>query len=229
MDLPSKHVHSVLVDAGVTDIYHANSVTTACHFLKLKSLLSRGSTERRGLRQTGQSSDEIDKRHGLWVDVFADSVDIHERASKRNRYGPVVLRFDVGIIEKTYTGRIWVAKLNPTKWSGTKRDERWFQTKADLDSNFTLGTFDHMLVFRHCGGELPFAGFLQEVIIDDPKMKTADGADLFSIAYGAVRLALSETRLNVPISKRECASRCKCKSEYKAAEEATHEMFVPDV
>jgi hypothetical protein len=118
MEIPSKHVYEALRDVGVTSLYHANSVVTATQFLRHNALLSRGTVERNGWIQTPQQSDSQDKRYGIWFDVFMDSVDIHNRARRANAYGPVLFEFDLEIIQRTYTGRIWVTKLNPTKWGG---------------------------------------------------------------------------------------------------------------
>src|SRR5436305_15178842 len=126
MDLPSRRVFEVLKENGIDFIHHANAVISSCQFLRHGALLSRGTVERRGFYQTEQSSDDLDKSFGLWFDVFTDSVDIHERANRRNLYGPVLFVLRSKIISKAYTGRIWVTKLNPTNWSGTKREERWF-------------------------------------------------------------------------------------------------------
>lgn len=134
MDIPSKHVFQVLQEKGINALHHANSVVTACQFLRSKSLMSRGTVERLGVKQTPQSSDTIDKRYGIWFDVFADSVDIHGRAKRANAYGPVMFVVDSSIIEKTYTGRVWVTKLNPTKWADKADKERWFQNKDDLEA-----------------------------------------------------------------------------------------------
>jgi len=136
MDIPSKKVYEVLENKGVSEIHHANSVITSCQFLRQGSLMSRGNIERKGLFQTVQKSDDLDKKYGIWFDVFVDSVDIHDRAKRANAYGPVMFVFDAKLIEKAYTGRVWVTKLNPTKWEGKSREERWFSSADDLDSNF---------------------------------------------------------------------------------------------
>ena len=132
MEIPSNQVYTVLREAGVECIYHANSVITACQFLRSGCLMSRGAVDRRGLYQTAQSSDRNDKRRGIWFDVFADSVDIHKRASKANVYGPVLFVLDLEIIKRSYTGKVWVTKLNPMKWAGRSQNERWFTSKEDL-------------------------------------------------------------------------------------------------
>ena len=115
MHIPSAHVYEALRDKGVEQLHHANSVVTACQFIRSKSLLSRGTVDRMGITQTPQDSDEIDRRYSIWFDVFMDSVDIHHRAKRANVYGPVLLVFDLKLIDRNGTGRLWITKLNPTK------------------------------------------------------------------------------------------------------------------
>lgn len=229
MDLPSSQVHRALKNVGATHIHHANTVLTACQFLRAQALLSRGSVERENLPQTDQYTDSLDKKYGIWFDVFTDSVDIHERAKSENHYGPVLFVFDVALIDKAYTGRLWVTKLNPTKWKGKSEEERWFQSKDDLSENFSYGTFDHMIVFRHCGGALPFGKYLKKIILDDPEMETDEEVDLFSIGYGALRLAMTDAGMNVPIERRSCRAGCLCKKNYQRDEESTHGRFLPEI
>ena len=226
MDLPSKVVWDVLEDRGIDTLYHANSVITACQFLRHRALLSRGSAGRLKVAQSAQYSDGIDKRHSLWFDVFADSVDIHDRARRVNRYGPVLFALDLEQLRGTYTGRMWVTKLNPTNWAGTAVQDRWFRTKAELQQDFVRGDFGQMIVFRHCGGALPIEKSLQEIILDDPRLE-AEGIDLHSAAVGALSLAMSDSGLDVPISKRECRRNCACRDEYHANERRTTVMFHP--
>jgi hypothetical protein len=99
----------------------------------------------------------------------------------------------------------------PQNRKGEGRNARWFQSLDDLNENFSYGTFDHMIVFRHCGGELPFGRFLKEIVLDNPSMKSSRGGNLFSAAYGALRLAMTDSGLDVPIRKRVCPSGCQCK------------------
>lgn len=227
MDIPSKHVFDVLMDKGIGELHHANSVVTACQFIRSRSLMSRGTVERLGIAQTPQQSDDIDKRYGIWFDVFADSVDIHHRARRANAYGPVMFVFDTKLIERSYTGRIWVTKLNPTKWSGKSEEQRWFQDKEDLENNLVKGRFDQMLVFRHCGGELPFRRFLKKIILDDPNRKNDDGVDFYSMAVGALRLAMADSGMDVPIERRVCRAGCVCEEEYENDEERLFMFYDP--
>jgi len=140
----------------VDTIYHANSVITACQFLRTSSLMSRGTVERKELYQTPQKSDQTDRQYGIWFDIFVDSVDIHARAKTVNAYGPVLFVIDSELIKNTYTGKVWVTKLNPTKWNDKTHEQKWFVSSDNLKDNFVRGRFDQMIVFRHCGGELPF-------------------------------------------------------------------------
>jgi hypothetical protein len=227
MHIPSKHVYDVLTDKGLNDLHHANSVATACQFLKSGSLMSRGTVERSGFLQTPQDSDDIDVRYSVWFDVFVDSVDIHKRATKKNVYGPVLFVIDIEIISKTTTGRIWLTKLNPTKWAGKSETQRWFQNKKDIEEEFVVGRFDQMLVFRHCGGELPFKKYLKKIILDDPEYQDSKGVDYYSMAYGALRNSMTEKGIDIPIIRRKCSSSCPCKTQYADDVEKLKSMFDP--
>jgi len=221
-------VYETLKENGVDTIYHANSVLTACQFLRAGSLLSRGTVDRRGLYQTLQKSDRIDRRYSIWFDVFTDSVDIHARIKEVNLYGPVLFVIDSRLIKKADTGKVWVTKLNPTKWKGRRHGERWFESADDLEDNFVLGTFDQMIAFRHCGGELPFMKCLKQIILDDPKLKKS-GIDYYSMAYGALTLAITEGGLDVKISKRRCPSQCECIKQYESDKHRSRAMFIPRI
>ncbi len=214
---------------GVTELHHANSVATACQFIRSKSLLSRGCVDRLGLTQTPQKTDDADRRYSIWFDVFLDSVDIHKRASRANAYGPVLFVFDINIINKNGTGRIWVTKCNPTKWSGKEGKERWFQGKDDLSEHFVKGRFDQMIVLRHCGGELPFGKHLKEIILDDPGAKTEEEVDLYSQAVGALRLAMQDAGTSVPIKRRKCSEKCACQAYWGEEAKRLFTMFDPKI
>ncbi|NWE15416.1 hypothetical protein [Pseudomonas yamanorum] len=229
MDIPSKHVFEALSDKGVDKLHHSNSVATACQFLRSKSLLSRGTVERIGITQTPQASDDLDRRYSIWFDVFMDSVDIHSRARRANVYGPVLFVFDISLIDRNGTGRLWLTKLNPTKWSGKAEAKRWFQDKKDIEANFVFGQFDQMLVARHCGGELPFGSHLKKIVLDDPNYENNDGIDAYSMAVGALRLAMQDAGLNIPIERRACRQGCACRQYWKSDRKKLRLMFDPKI
>lgn len=228
MDLIASKAFRILNDKGVDRLYHANSVTTSCQFLRRAALLSRGFCQRSGFPQTPQASDDIDTKQGLWFDVFTNSVDIHERASRANAYGPVLFVLELEKLRTSYTGRIWVTKSNPIAWDQVRiREDRWFSSLEELEHNFVPGTFDQMIVFRHAGGELPIESSLEKIVLDDPDWNFGkEDLNYWSMAYGALKLAMTEGRIAVKIEKRKCAAGCKCATAYGRIP-YTKLMFVP--
>ena len=228
MDIPSAHVFETLSGKAVHSLHHANSVLTACQFIRRRSLLSRGNVERLGLAQTPQYTDDSDRRYSVWFDVFVDSVDIHNRASTANLYGPVLFVFDLSVINRNATGRLWVTKLNPSKWADRSNKERWFQNKSDLQATFVKGRFDQMVVLRHSGGALPFGRHLRKVVLDDPDARI-EGADAYSLALGALRSAMQDAGISVPIEKRKCSTTCKCLQYWHTHKSTLRTMFDPKI
>ncbi len=230
MKISSKSLYKTLKSKGIDYIYHANSVITSCQFLRKGALISRGTIDRRGMYQTPQDSDRIDQEQGVWFDVFADTVDIHKRASCKNIYGPVLFILKTEIIKEVYTGGVWVTRTNPTYWKGKSYDEKWFTSSKELDEELVKGTFEQMIVFRHCGGELPIKDHLEELILDDPDQRSKiSSIDYYSMAYGALRLSATEGEIDVMIHKRKCAKACRCKREYAGDMKQTRSMYFPKV
>jgi hypothetical protein len=228
MDLSGRDVHDFLTQCGVGAIYHANSVQTSCQFIRAKALLSRGTVANRGLRQTPQPSDAGDKRYGVWFDVFADHIDIHNRGKSANSYGPVLFELDIAILREAYVGGVWITKSNPIQWNKIrKQGDRWFQCLEDYQTGFNYGQFDQMLVLRHCGGELHFDKYLRRILLDDPKMGDENGPDFFGIGFGALQSALTDSGLDVSLEKRFCDEDCKCIQEYLDNQNWTQAMFLP--
>lgn len=228
MELSSARVFEILQAKGMTSLFHANSVITATQFLRENALLSRGTVARRGMFQSAQTSDESDKAQSIWFDVFTDSVDIHGRSSRCNAYGPVLIELDLEKLKTSYTGNIWVTKRNPIYWPGRPPAERWFVSEQDLVENFTVGTFEQMIVFRHCGGELPIRDCIRAITIDDPAIDHPR-IDYLSLAAGALRLAQTEGGSNATLQPRQCGAGCSCVAEYHADRERTKRMFVPNI
>jgi len=230
MEIPSKQVYEILLEKGVEKIHHANSVITSCQFLRNGALISRGTVDRRKMFQTAQKSDKTDRGYGIWFDVFVDSVDIHTRANRANAYGPVLFVLGSEIIKMANAGKVWVTKLNPTKWANKTHEQRWFTSAKDLEDNFVVGRFDQMIVFRHCGGELPICDYLEKIVLDDPNLESARGnIDYFSMAYGALKLAMTEGRIDVRIKRRVCSPGCTCIADYEGDLDRSKAMFIPKI
>jgi hypothetical protein len=64
----------------------------------------------------------------------------------------VLFVFDVDMLSVGNTGRLWVTKQNPTRWTRVGDRRYWFQDQDDLDENFVRGDFGQMILLRHCGG-----------------------------------------------------------------------------
>jgi hypothetical protein len=189
--------------------------------------MARGVVERRGLRQTAQNSDAVDRNYCIWFDVFSDSVDIHERANRRNLYGPVLFKIKLEILEHDETPPVWISKKNPTKWiDGEPSSDRWYSSINELNAGFQKGQFDQMIVFRHIGGLLPIKGYMEDIILDDPN-QVYYGLNFYDLSAGALFAAAMESGIFIRIFKRQCSPHCTCKSEYAANSEVVIKYFFP--
>jgi hypothetical protein len=229
MELPAAKVFEIFQAKGMTSLFHANSVITATQFLREGALMSRGTIAQRGMFQSAQNSDDSDKEQSVWFDVFTDSVDIHGRASQWNVYGPVLFELDLEKLKAICTGNIWITKKNPIYWRGKTHEEKWFVSEKDLADNFSVGTFEQMIVFRHGGGVLPIRGCIRGITLDDPAIDHPSKIDFLSMALGALQLAITEGGDKVSIHRRQCATACRCVAQYRADLEQTRRMFVPNV
>jgi hypothetical protein len=89
------------------------------------------------------------------------------------------------------------------------------------------GQFNQMLVLRHCGGALPFGTHLKRIVLDEPNQTTEDDVDVHSMAVGALRLAMQDAKLDVPIERRNCSRACACEEYWGEDEERVMQMFDP--
>lgn len=211
-------VYNVLKGKNIHNLYHANTVTTSCTFLKVGGLASRGYVADLGLPQTSQYTDGVDKKYGIWYDVFADTVDIHYRAGriKFNQYGSVLFVLDLAILKALPAkSEVFVTKKNPTKWiEGEPIDKRFFTTPDELESSLVFGEFDQMVVVKTRSGILPFPEGTIPIILDDPQRALSDGTSAFLHATDRLETAALG---NIPIhlTKRICRRDCRCIELYK--------------
>ena len=212
-------VYNVLKKIGATHLHHANSVTTSCTFLEQRGLLSRGFVEDHGLNQTAQSSDETDKKYGIWHRIFVDHVDIHDRAGRKkgpNYYGPVLFVFGLeillGLPASTET---LVTKMNPVHWRDNQSEsDRYFQSAEELSKSIRFGNFDKMLVIQTPSGKLDFPQREARIILDDPKRQVSPGKDACSHAAEQLNAAAAIGKIKASIERRECQSGCICLQKY---------------
>jgi hypothetical protein len=209
-------VLAVLLAKGIPHVFHANSVLTSGAFLRQGGLLSRGYAEANNQPQTPQYTDAIDKRFGIWHDVFVDSDDYHRRIRNPNQYGPVVFEIDSQILNHLPAGsEVFVTRSNPTKWAnGQSHGDRYFETSQQLSAALTKGTFDYMITIRTPNGMLPFGQHLIQVVLDDPSKQRADNTDVFASALAALQVMAQQSGVTAPLIKRTCNDGCKCAATY---------------
>ena len=229
MRLDSSEVANSLRRTGARALFHANSVATACTFLSQGALLSRGTVEDRGLPQTSQPSDPLDKKHKIWRDIFLDAVDIHDRIARRNLYGPVLFVFHMEALEHTPVTAAWITRKNPTKWkTGEPRALRFFRSTTEFAETYTLGDFDSMIVLRDVVGILPLKGNLSHVLVDDPGQLTFPHGKVEPLpgALKALRAAARDGGLRyLRIRVRKCSTYCGCHADYNTYPFRTRSIY----
>lgn len=221
MVLNNADVMQVLREKGVAQLFHANSVLTACTFLEHGHLLSRARVQSRGLRQTPQSSDEIDKKFGIFDDIFLDGIDIHARARTKkapNEYGPVlfVFRMDSVFADRALQATLRITRTNPIYWTNEQAEkDRYYSTAQEFASEYRYGDFQKMLTFRVPDGQLTLAPSLQQIVIDDPGMPLGESRAL-DVAQAALTTAAGRGGINVKVDRRTCSADCICGRRYAA-------------
>lgn len=218
-------VYNVLKGKNIHDLYHANTVTTSCTFLKLGGLASRGYVADLGLPQTSQYTDAVDQKYKIWYEVFTDTVDIHDRTGRVNWYGPVLFVLSVDILKALpVKSEVLVTKKNPTKWiDGEPLEERFFTTLTELDSLLYRGTFDQMIVIRTQKGILPFQKDGVSMVVDDPQRTLSNGQSAYVYATTRIKTAAGSSPFTT--SKRICQYGCKCVDEYKACSNSDFDKY----
>ncbi len=209
--MTNTQIKEILESKGVFSLYHANTVATACTFIRSGGLLSRGAVRDRGLFQTSQDTDASDQAFDVFYDIFFDSVDIHARSSNLNYYGPVTFVYSVDLLEKIPEGSVQITKSNPKYWTcDMQEDARYFISSDELACGFVRGDFQQHITLRHQAEPLSF-DCLEKVILDDPCL--SDNC-YFSEGYACLQELL--TPLHIPLEIRSCSTLCKCKEKYAA-------------
>lgn len=229
MKINNLRLHQFLTEENITHFYHANSLATASSFIEENGLLSRGCVEERGLFQTTQSSDEMDKKHDVWGDIFIDTVDLHGYFPRQNLYGPVLFKFTTDFLLKNEVD-IWVTKDNPIYWNeSTTNEQKYFQGIDELIQRWD--EFDRqkkMFTIRKPGTPMLFES-LEEIILDDPKVNIYNEISPFCEAKDILHnLTNNNPELRRLVVQREC-SRCFCHDNYlnQIPTEQIARLFLP--
>ena len=230
MSLKLSDVYRILKEKRINTLFHANSVVTACSYLKEGALLSRKETERRKLPQTSQSSDYKDKKLRIWNHVFLDMFDLHKHARDTNIYGPVLFVLDIEILKSGLVEDLNITRSNPIHWtSGTGRKRHFFQTADEFKEGYPFRDYPYssMLMFNSKNGYLPLRKHLREIILDNPWSKMMN-INLYDYALGALkgfkRLGPLKSE-KFEIKKRRCAKKCNCQWRFKHYLSRTGEHF----
>jgi len=214
--MTNEEIKQVLIDKGVSHLYHANTVGTTVTFLRNGGLFSRGAVEDNGLYQTRQVTDESDKGFKIYYDIFFDSVDIHERANNLNDYGPVTFVYSLDLIDKLPRNSIKITKINPIRWENSMSEEEKYFTELDeLERNYKKGDFGQHLTIVDQHYPLPFT-YLEKIILDNPHFEDSKNNMLFENAKKFLPILMKYNGVAVPFKIRECKSKCKCHSKYKS-------------
>ncbi|MBP5431395.1 hypothetical protein [Ruminococcus sp.] len=200
-----------LLKNGITELFHANTVTTSLSFISEGGLLSRGEVEKRGLKQTPQPSDADDKLYNIWNDIFFDSCDVHKRVCNANKYGPVCFVFSVDLLDDTSLPPIRITKNNPFNWENNITDNIENNYIDDI-SEYQKGNIAMHLTFCDCHTEIPFSSYLKKIIIDDPHL---DDNDIFEKAKNSILEQLRINNIDCELQIRHCRL-CNCIKKYNS-------------
>lgn len=210
--MTNETIKQILIEKGITHLYHANSVATASTFLENGGVFSRGAAEDRGLYQTSQETDDTDRDVDVFYDIFFDSVDIHQRIKKLNHYGPVLFVYSIDLIDTLPQGSIKITKDNPIRWKPCmEENKKYFSSEQELKLFLLKGEFAQHFTVRHQMNPLSFE-YLEKIIIDDPGV---DSIRYFENACRHLQDLLDEHLTNLSLEVRQCPLNCNCKKQYR--------------
>lgn len=177
IDLDSRRVYEILLDKKLKFFYHANTVKTALTFIDSNAVLSREYVENHELNQTKQSSDDIDKKFGIWNYIFLDAKDLAEYYSQPNVYGPVLFAFDNKLLLDNRIPTIRITKINPCYWTPNHKEEDfYFSNLEDFNKSYLTGNklrdAGIMFILTTLDGKLEFKDYLLGFKIDSPSINT---------------------------------------------------------
>lgn len=223
--LSSKIIYSVLSEKGVEFLHHANTVATSITFIEQKALLSRGYVEQNKLIQTEQKSDREDKKFDVWDHIFLDGEDLHSRYNQANRYGPVLFRFNLDLLNSPQIQHVFVTKSNPLYWkSSTPLNDKFYKDVNEIIFNYLTGKQNDsrtMFTLRNADTSLKLNKFLHSIVIDKPKLIVPAGKDKKILLGDYVENVITDTlKVNglghIPVHIRHDGNLtfCRCHAEY---------------
>lgn len=208
-----------LAARNITNLYHANSVETSISYFRVMSLLSRQQCETQSLHQSAQWSDDLDKKFGIFDDVFLNISDFHFLFNRANHYGPIAFRINVAKLRDHIRAHpqvgISVTKLLPHKWTDKMdEDEKWLTRVEDVflhargtpTQHYVKGTSD--IILSGTGPRGLAFDLVERVVIEENPINTS----FFNQVSSAFANCLAGHGAKIPLNKRNCRSaKCKCK------------------
>lgn len=230
MQLDNIELYNQLISKGVNYLYHANSLTTSLGFINNGGLLSRSEMERRGIAQTEQTSDNIDKYFNVWNDIFLDTIDLHgyrySGYSRQNFYGPVLFILKTELFLEHSFENVWITNNNPTNWvEDSEEHDRYFNTVDDYIQNMNNSRQQKMITIRNINVEIPFNKYLYSIKLDDPS-KNLPNTNVNTYDYALDKLVSTAniSNLDVSIDIHECDN-CFCTVNYDNMDEIDFEKY----
>lgn len=199
--MTNSEIKKILIDKGVHQLYHTNTVETSLSFLKNGGLMSRGVCEDEKIPQTPQYTDMKDKVFGIYYDIFFDSIEIQRRTGYSS-YGPVLFVYNIDVIDTIDEGHIRITKMNPEKWYSTANpNERYFQSLDELSSGFTKGDFGQHITLTNQREILSF-DYLEKIVLSNPQKE--DNC-LFDLAKSTIEKVIEDELIDVSFKIRDYA------------------------
>lgn len=193
--MTNAQIKRTLIEKGVSNLYHANTVETSLSFFNAGGLLSRGLCKDMGYPQTAQYSDKSDKRYNIFYDIFFDSMEIQRRTGV-SYYGPVLFVYNLDVLDTIPESHIRITKKNPDRWSDTKSDaERYFCDYKELTELFDGQDFGQHITLTNQRQPLSFE-YLDKIILSDPHK---EDNTIFETAREEIEFLMKKNELNASL------------------------------
>lgn len=215
ININPKELYEFLKNNGISHLYHANTVTTSCTFIRQGGLLSRGAVESKKLLQTPQDSDTIDKKYNVWNDIFLDVLDLHKFFPRENYYGPVCFVLKSELLLDNNLPNLSITANNPIYWSENNDSLNYINSLEDYINNFETSCKNKiiqqkMITIHSNNWLLPFNPYLVNIILDNPYID-----NFYDKAYNKLSNELINNNLNKSLLKERHCTNCFCSKNYK--------------
>lgn len=212
-------LYDFLESKKIKQFFHANTVRTSCTFIEQKGIISRGCVERKGLVQTTQPSDQIDKKYNVWNDIFLDVVDLHGYFPRQNLYGPVCFVLDSKLLLDPELPNLCITKDNPIYWNDDMLEEDKYYNSVDeyricfddILKNHTLHS--QMFTIHDTQKRIPLKKYLINIILDNPKVYV-DDINLYERAKDKITVSLKNSGIGIEKLKTRKCNGCFCRENY---------------